>query len=485
MRCPNCEFENREGVNFCEECGEKLEQPIPGLCPYCGFQNREGVNFCEECGTRLETEQPLPSKKKHAAKKAKPAKKTERKPRRKPKPIPEPKPQPQQRSQPESVSQQTPPQTVVVQVQQEKKRRFNPLWLALLLLLLVISCGCLMMYDVVVPPASVASAVDPMLEAVRVRIPPGIDRAIGGVAEGLGAQPGGDGGVANDDNNAGNANQPAEVAPPGDQVCEQLNDHFNSGELQSLVTCAEDSNGQISDDECRISVDMWDIMDDDLDKLPMDEIREKGFEVRYRWKNGKSGIVKITDTCTVLNWCNNIPRDPNSDRLDYTILYEGCEIGKDYSDGRLIEDAPPPADPECCSNTGFYNIYYEAGLLYFDIECKNERFAEQTARGTVYDGAGNFWTDVECKVENNDAFSFFECEGLNAVSVKSGAVRIEMEYEDAAGNICQIEDAGGSFQPPAMCPDGQSLCAGSCCSEGHCCTCNGKLGCWQSCSGCD
>ena len=32
MKCPRCQFENREQIRFCEECGAKLEQ----ACPSCG-----------------------------------------------------------------------------------------------------------------------------------------------------------------------------------------------------------------------------------------------------------------------------------------------------------------------------------------------------------------------------------------------------------------------------------------------------------------
>ena len=46
MQCPNCQFENREGVNFCIECGNSLET----YCPSCIHLNLLGSKFCEECG---------------------------------------------------------------------------------------------------------------------------------------------------------------------------------------------------------------------------------------------------------------------------------------------------------------------------------------------------------------------------------------------------------------------------------------------------
>lgn len=74
MKCPACGTNNRAGVQFCEECGQKLPKPTRAsasrkpksseggehaqqatkvACPACGHLNRMGVNFCEECGTSL------------------------------------------------------------------------------------------------------------------------------------------------------------------------------------------------------------------------------------------------------------------------------------------------------------------------------------------------------------------------------------------------------------------------------------------------
>ena len=50
MRCPKCQFDNREGVKFCEACGTKMEL----VCPNCGAQIPLGRQFCGECGQRLE-----------------------------------------------------------------------------------------------------------------------------------------------------------------------------------------------------------------------------------------------------------------------------------------------------------------------------------------------------------------------------------------------------------------------------------------------
>ena len=49
MKCSKCQFDNREGVGFCEECGAKLEL----VCPECGADIPLSRKFCGECGYDL------------------------------------------------------------------------------------------------------------------------------------------------------------------------------------------------------------------------------------------------------------------------------------------------------------------------------------------------------------------------------------------------------------------------------------------------
>jgi hypothetical protein len=49
MECPKCQFENREGVKFCEECGANFEL----RCPNCAAKIPLGRKFCGECGFKL------------------------------------------------------------------------------------------------------------------------------------------------------------------------------------------------------------------------------------------------------------------------------------------------------------------------------------------------------------------------------------------------------------------------------------------------
>ena len=57
MKCLHCQFDNREGVKFCEKCGAKMEL----VCPNCGAKIPLDRQFCGECGHDLTkpTEAPL------------------------------------------------------------------------------------------------------------------------------------------------------------------------------------------------------------------------------------------------------------------------------------------------------------------------------------------------------------------------------------------------------------------------------------------
>jgi hypothetical protein len=50
MKCPKCQFDNKEGAKFCLQCGERLELQ----CPQCGKPLPLLAKFCDECGQRLE-----------------------------------------------------------------------------------------------------------------------------------------------------------------------------------------------------------------------------------------------------------------------------------------------------------------------------------------------------------------------------------------------------------------------------------------------
>ena len=65
-QCPRCGTENRPGIAFCRNCGQRLiaagvaaTLERPGApegtqsCPRCGTHNRAGVAFCQNCGANL------------------------------------------------------------------------------------------------------------------------------------------------------------------------------------------------------------------------------------------------------------------------------------------------------------------------------------------------------------------------------------------------------------------------------------------------
>jgi class 3 adenylate cyclase len=49
MKCPKCQFPNREGVQFCEKCGAEMDFD----CPNCGTKVPLDREFCGQCGKRL------------------------------------------------------------------------------------------------------------------------------------------------------------------------------------------------------------------------------------------------------------------------------------------------------------------------------------------------------------------------------------------------------------------------------------------------
>jgi hypothetical protein len=65
-KCPRCGTENRPGISFCSNCGQRLIAPGAPVavtrpaapegtqtCPRCGTLNRSGVPFCGNCGANL------------------------------------------------------------------------------------------------------------------------------------------------------------------------------------------------------------------------------------------------------------------------------------------------------------------------------------------------------------------------------------------------------------------------------------------------
>ncbi len=66
IRCPRCSADNRPGIAFCRNCGQRLasagtpmtvDRPTDAdgtlACPRCATHNRAGAAFCQSCGANL------------------------------------------------------------------------------------------------------------------------------------------------------------------------------------------------------------------------------------------------------------------------------------------------------------------------------------------------------------------------------------------------------------------------------------------------
>ena len=61
MRCPKCNFENKNNTGCCSKCGAEQEvtleeEPVEKTdnCPYCDAKLAKDATFCSACGTKLE-----------------------------------------------------------------------------------------------------------------------------------------------------------------------------------------------------------------------------------------------------------------------------------------------------------------------------------------------------------------------------------------------------------------------------------------------
>jgi ribosomal protein L32 len=59
MKCPHCQAENRDGAEFCGDCGKSLRSEV--ICPQCGNTNPRGKRFCDKCGHSLNEQVAQPS----------------------------------------------------------------------------------------------------------------------------------------------------------------------------------------------------------------------------------------------------------------------------------------------------------------------------------------------------------------------------------------------------------------------------------------
>jgi hypothetical protein len=58
MKCPECQFDNREEAKFCKKCGAKLNL----ICPQCSTLLTPDSLFCDECGHNVSEPKEAPPK---------------------------------------------------------------------------------------------------------------------------------------------------------------------------------------------------------------------------------------------------------------------------------------------------------------------------------------------------------------------------------------------------------------------------------------
>ncbi len=56
VNCPNCGSEVKEGMKFCEKCGNSITPQIQRYCNICGAKLMEDAKFCNACGGKVENE---------------------------------------------------------------------------------------------------------------------------------------------------------------------------------------------------------------------------------------------------------------------------------------------------------------------------------------------------------------------------------------------------------------------------------------------
>ena len=420
MKCNNCNFENRDGVNFCENCGERMQPEQGRFCSNCGHQNRPEVNFCEECGKPLGT----------AASTA-----------------------------PISATPGAPP--VVVQESPKKRRRVRAVWLLMILLLLLVTC-CLLLYQQIPLPDGIRPWMDPVINRVRKALPlPGMP---GGMENGQGVDKPG----------------PAGQKPA---TCEEFRAELDAANLGAETNCYNQR------EECYTDIYNIGFFD--------------GLRVDFKWDGG----ARQQSTCEQMTGFFRcyFPRKRNADRVDYWIMLDNCEEKMGFSDGWL-EEAPVevvevPKAPEqrqvCCPSIDSEPpIYFRNpppnGPLFlgFGLECEDGgwQFEPGTcAEFDAYVGAkgDQYWASGECCPDGESPENWLICEALLEDQKKS-RTRIDLHYGECSW--------GFEFQSPyyapkeestsSECPEGESMCAGSCCSIGHCCDCEGVFLCLNNCSDC-
>lgn len=150
---------------------------------------------------------------------------------------------------------------------------------------------------------------------------------------------------------------------------------------------------------------------------------------------------------------------------------------------------------ECCYIIEVSGVHYEgvpgvSRFLHFDVECGDNWpvSPSECIPGQTFVGEPQTipWAEVTCCAESDD-LDVLHCKSDDSVEQKVSWTRVELKHMGCEWNSPRF------YSPPYVggsdpgCPFNQFMCAGICCSPGHCCDCpgGGGKGCYDSCSGCD
>jgi len=449
MKCPHCKEElSQDDYNICPFCAKPIK--TKKVCPHCNEElNQDDYKICPFCAELLEA----------AAPSAPPSEEWQKPPSRAPRTIP---PQPT-------------PVEVVVKVQEEKKRRLDMLWVLILLLLLLVCCCGLMLTEQVEVPEIIAPQVNPILDNMRESLPD----FIGGLRT-----DGGDGGDGGDKDGGGNGKQPAKEEE-ADCDDEELRQQIMRDVDLEFKGCF---GGILRDGMCEVHLENTENMGN------LELIIWSCYEHVADCLDPR--IVECEDHDVFQNCTFPEPRWPEDDgiltEIDFEVIPKGCNLDDglyvrpgpwDRFGNKIGEVAEEEVD-ECCelvdiSHVGYIGTPGVSRDLSFDLELGCMPFSDDDPElritGSAYIGADPqdiFWTDVECYYPS-DISNVYHCHStVGNVDQKESTVRVELEYEGCEWEVffhtppyfrgVTGEEDGGE------CQSGQVMCAGSCCSNGHC-----------------
>jgi hypothetical protein len=427
MKCAHCGFNNREGVKFCENCGESVGVKPEKFCPACGHKNRPGVKFCEECGAALGAT---------AQAAAGPAA------------------QPRQSAQPQ----------VIVVEGAAKKKRVNLLWLVILLLLLLVTCCCLLLVlGRVATPAIAAPILDPVVEKIREVLPWGVlpeKIDIGPIEIEL-----------------------PKVPPPQPPTCEAWREALQNAELGTDTTCIK-STGKCYTDIVGLDPYLLENF------YPNMYYEWEGYE-RSSWYCEKLDQVlrchfwyvpdsDRVDFTLALNDCE--------EPLGWSDGWLEEELPQaPPPEPPASEPEVSSQTPKCCGSVQpeqpvYYRNPEPNGPLFlgFGAQCAEDwGFDANTC--AVFDafvGADRdqFWTHGECCPDPESPDRFLLCESnIQEAGQKKSATQIQLRYGEC---YWEFEFQSPFYAPKTEsgCPSGAVMCAGSCCT--------GVCDCWEGVCSC-